>query len=369
VRSLEVRELSKSYAVRADRGVAAVNNVSLAVEAGEFMVLLGPSGSGKTTLLRCVAGLLEVSGGQILLGDKVVADAARGTHVPPYKRGVGMVFQNFALWPHMNVEQNVAYPLKAQHKREELRAGRVQEMLALVHCSDLATRLPATLSGGQQQRVALARALVARPALILFDEPLSNLDALLRAELRAQLREIHRSTGVTSVYVPHDQTAALSLATRIGIMNNGSLVQVGTPEELYGAPASEFAADFMGMVNRLVFRAHGDRWLGEAGDVIHRDLEFLPAPGSHVAVAVRCRPQAVRLYRRDASAELPPRGLALDGEVIDRAFYGEQIEYVVRVGGAMLKTREGRTPEYLAIGNAIVAWIDRAGAAVFPIDA
>jgi iron(III) transport system ATP-binding protein len=315
VRSLELRELSKSFAGAAGQGSAAVNGVSLAVEAGEFMVLLGPSGSGKTTLLRCVAGLLRPSGGQILLGDKVVADAARGTHVPPYKRGVGMVFQNFALWPHMTVEQNVAYPLKAQHKRDELRAGRVREILELVRCAELAPRLPATLSGGQQQRVALARALVARPELILFDEPLSNLDALLRVELRAELREIHRRTGVTGVYVTHDQVEALSLATRIGIMNGGSLVQVGTPEELYGAPASEFSAGFMGMVNRVVLRANGDRWQSEGGDVIHGNLEFLPAPGPGVALAVRCRPEAIRIYRRDVAAKVPARALALDGEV------------------------------------------------------
>ncbi|MCG8472160.1 MAG: ABC transporter ATP-binding protein [Desulfobacterales bacterium] len=236
--TLEIKNLSHSY----DGFHLAVD---LTVEKGEFLSVIGPSGCGKSTLLRMVAGLEPHHGGEIVLNGK------RLTRLSPEKRGVGLVFQDYALFPHMSVAQNIAYGLKLQRQKKEAIKGRVDELLAMVHLSSKAKALPETLSGGEQQRVALARAIAPGPSVLLLDEPLSALDARLRVDLRRQLREIHDALGLTTVYVTHDQEEALSLSDRIAVMKEGRLLQVGTPESLYEEPDNLFTGRFLGASNLL----------------------------------------------------------------------------------------------------------------------
>src|SRR3989337_148843 len=223
----------------------AVNNLTLDIGAEELFFLWGPSGCGKTTTLRLVAGFYTPDEGRILF------DGQDQSRVPPHKRNTGMVFQNYALWPHMDVRSNVAYGLKMRHVSEAEKEKRVRHALEIVHMQAYAERMPNQLSGGQQQRVALARALVIEPDVVLLDEPLSNLDAKLRVEMRTQIKDIHRQIGRTMIYVTHDQAEALSMADRIVVMRRGRLVQVGTPHELYTRPESAFVAEFIGGSNLL----------------------------------------------------------------------------------------------------------------------
>ena len=338
---LTVTGLSKRF----DGGNVVLAGVSLAVESGEFLVLLGPSGSGKTTLLRCIAGLTDVTSGSIVLGDRVVVDD--DVNLPTHKRDLGMVFQSFALWPHMTVRENVGYPIASRGRRD---FSRVDEMLRLVHCGELADRLPATLSGGQQQRVALARGLAASPALLLFDEPLSNLDALLREELRGQLRAIHRETRFTGVYVTHDQVEALSLGTRVAVMNRGRIEQIAVPEEIYGSPHTEFVAEFMGMMNCVRLRADGQ--------------VDLTGSGGLGALSLRFRPDAVSLGNA-GDAQGPSRWQIDDLRVIDRAFTGALLEYALARNALTLKVRVAADAARFQIGDAVQAKIAPHDAAVF----
>ncbi|MFB2586184.1 ABC transporter ATP-binding protein [Herbiconiux liukaitaii] len=227
-------------------GSAALHEASLELPSGSFVVLLGPSGCGKTTTLRMLAGLEQPTSGRILFGDRVVADGDTGASVPAEKRGLGMVFQSYALWPHMTVRTNIDWPLRVARWAPLERKARVEEVLAMLDISALAERHPAEISGGQQQRVAIARTIAARPQVLLFDEPLSNLDARLRVETRAELARVHRATGGTSVYVTHDQVEALALATHIAVMREGRIEQFGTPDDLLERPATAFVAAFLG---------------------------------------------------------------------------------------------------------------------------
>jgi iron(III) transport system ATP-binding protein len=225
--------------------VRAVDNLTLDIGAGELFFLLGPSGCGKTTALRTVAGFYTPDEGRILFNGQ---DESR---VPPHKRNTGMVFQNYALWPHMDVQSNVAYGLKMRRVSEADKEKRVRHALEIVHMQSYAERMPNQLSGGQQQRIALARALVIEPDVVLLDEPLSNLDAKLRVEMRTHIKDIHRKIGRTMIYVTHDQAEALSMADRIAVMRRGRLVQAGTPHELYTRPESAFVAEFIGGTNLI----------------------------------------------------------------------------------------------------------------------
>jgi iron(III) transport system ATP-binding protein len=246
----QVQALTKRYGSR-----AAVDTISFDVAEGEFVVLLGPSGCGKTTTLRLVAGLASPDEGRVLLDGKPVSDAALGLFVRPERRDIGMVFQSYAVWPHMNVFENVAYPLRVRkHGRAKIKE-KVEKILALVGLAGEARRSAAQLSGGQMQRVALARALVFDPTLLLFDEPLSNLDLKLRERLRLELKELQRRTGLTSIYVTHDQAEAVELADRIIVMEGGRVVQAGEPRELYRRPASRFVAEFISSANIFAARA------------------------------------------------------------------------------------------------------------------
>ncbi|NIF36726.1 ABC transporter ATP-binding protein [Enterobacter sp. Tr-810] len=240
---IQLTNLTKTYP---GSNTPAVNSINLTVKDGEFMCLLGPSGCGKTTILRMIAGIEHASGGEIRIGDKMVDSVARGTYVPPEKRGIGLVFQSYALWPHMTVEQNVDFGLRLQKVPAKERIARCQDVMEKLRIADYAKRFPAQLSGGQQQRVALARMLAVNPGVLLLDEPLSNLDATLRLEMRAELRRLHETFGTTIVFVSHDQWEAMTLATTIAVMSAGHMQQVGTPDEIYATPANRFVAEFIG---------------------------------------------------------------------------------------------------------------------------
>jgi len=239
-RRLVLRSIAKTYA-----DIPAVRDVSLDVAAGEFITLLGPSGSGKTTLLMMVAGFVQLDAGEILVGDQDLS------MLPPHKRGLGVVFQSYLLFPHMSVEQNVAFPLSLRGLSKQEAKARVEEILALVGLSGFENRLPRQLSGGQQQRVALARALVYRPSVMLMDEPLGALDKKLREQMQVEIKAIQRQLGITVLYVTHDQDEALFMSDRVVIMNRGRIEQLGTSEELYSRPKSRFVAEFLGDANVL----------------------------------------------------------------------------------------------------------------------
>ncbi len=263
--TLDVTDLRKQFAI----GRPAIDGVSFAVPAGEIVVLLGPSGCGKTTTLRCVAGLEHPTSGEISIAGRVVSSPERGILVPPRSRDLGMVFQSYAVWPHMTVRQNVVYPLKHRKISRTDANRKVDEVLALVGLTEYADRPVVALSGGQMQRVALARSIVYRPQLLLLDEPLSNLDAKLRLRLRDDLRVILKQTGMTALYVTHDQAEAVVLGDRIGVMRDGKLLQMGSPDEIYNRPADLFVANFTGATNELtgtLVARNGDFGVIDFGD-------------------------------------------------------------------------------------------------------
>ncbi len=242
--AVRVQGITKRY-----DNVAAVNNVTFDVEQGELLTLLGPSGCGKTTTMRSIAGLEKIQGGEIYLGGRLVSSVPSELHVAPEKRDVGMVFQSYAIWPHMTVFENVAYPLRYRKVGKSEMRRRVRDVLELVEMNGFEDRLATRLSGGQQQRVALARAIVMEPSVLLLDEPLSNLDAKLRGQMRTEIKQLQERTGLTTVYVTHDQAEAMALSDRIIVMNSGVIEQVGSPGEVYERPQSEFVADFVGAIN------------------------------------------------------------------------------------------------------------------------
>ena len=238
---IRIQNLTKTFT-----GFQAVNDISLEVPKGSFLVLVGPSGCGKSTMLRMLAGLELPSGGTVQFGDDVVSDGNRGWMIDPAKRNTGLVFQSYALWPHMTVAGNVEWPLKVAGLSKPDRQLRVAEVLKLLGIETLGARYPNEISGGQQQRVAIARMIAPRPGILLFDEPLSNLDAKLRVEMRTELLRVHRATGATSVYVTHDQMEAMTMATHVAVLNGGRVEQFGSPEELVRNPATAFVATFVG---------------------------------------------------------------------------------------------------------------------------
>jgi iron(III) transport system ATP-binding protein len=302
-------------------GPAAVDGVNLAIQPGELFFLLGPSGCGKTTLLRMIAGFIEPTGGRILFGSRDV------TWLPPNRRNTGMVFQSYALWPHMTVEANVAFGLGIRKVPRDERARRVAEALAAVQMTEYAARKPNQLSGGQQQRVALARALVVRPDVLLLDEPLSNLDAKLRHELRSEIRRICKDAGITTIYVTHDQKEALSIADRIAIMSRGRVVQLGTPRDLYRRPASRFVAEFLGETNlipgTLVESNESVATIETSAGRLTTTTPTTEAVGAEVLCSIR--PEAMRLSTGNTSQ--------LSGRLIETTYLGELAQYLVELPG------------------------------------
>ncbi len=343
----ELRGVQKAYRLPGGRSVPAVRDFSLRVEPGEFVTLLGPSGSGKTTILRTLAGLEEPDAGRILL------DGVEITHLPPHQRHIGLVFQNYALFPHLTVFENVAYSLRIRRAPEAQIRDDVGAALKTLELEALASRLPGQLSGGQQQRVALARALVMRPDLLLFDEPLSNLDAKLRTQVRAELRRLQRRLGITSLYVTHDQAEAMALSDRVVVMHHGRVEQVGTPQEVYARPTTLFVAEFIGRVNALPGRVV-DRFPGGVR------VEALNCGWS---VAVHPSPAAtdvLLLLRPEALHLVEPGQGALSGAVDEVEFRGDQTEYRVRVGDAILVVVESVSRRSRRIAEG-----DRVGLEVF----
>jgi len=336
----------------------AVADLDLEIEDGEFLVLLGPSGCGKTTTLRCLAGLETPSAGTIRLGDSVVYDEARRINMPPNKRFIGMVFQSYALWPHMTVRKNIGYPLKARKMKDALAGGAVDRTAALVDCQDLLDRYPAQLSGGQQQRVALARGLVSEPDLVLFDEPLSNLDARLRDQVRAELHELHQRKPFTGVFVTHDQSEALALGTRMAIMRSGRIEQLGTPRDVFEDPATDYVAAFIGMSNRIRARYDGG-WMVGAAPVLGAPLR---PSGSDGEVVVRVRPDDARLSTVDGS--LAPHEAGIPAVVVDVEFGGKHLDVTVEVSeGSRLNVRAEirRSDDFLRV-------LERGDQVVFAFD-
>ncbi len=311
---VSIRQLLKNFDGKPP--TVAVDHLDLEIEDGEFLVLLGPSGCGKTTTLRCLAGLEQPASGSITLGDEVVFDGARRVNLPPDKRFIGMVFQSYALWPHMTVRKNIAYPLKSRKLTDALADGRVEETAALVDCERLLDRLPAELSGGQQQRVALARGLVSHPDLVLFDEPLSNLDARLRDQVRAELHDLHQRKPFTAVFVTHDQSEALALGTRMAIMRAGRIVQIGPPREVFEEPLDEYVAGFTGMSNRVPCEYVDGRWYALGTEIHGMQPRAEASVGSFV---LRLRPEKVRLVTDVADLLPGEAGMAVH---IDDVEYG-----------------------------------------------
>ncbi|TYB42456.1 ABC transporter ATP-binding protein [Actinomadura chibensis] len=319
--------------------LAALDEVSLAAREGEFLTLLGPSGCGKTTTLRCLAGLEKPDRGEITIGGDVVTSVPEQVFVPPEKRDIGMVFQSYALWPQMTVFQNVAYPLRRRREKRPEVQRRVTRTLEMVGLAALADRPVTRLSGGQQQRVALARALVGRPRVVLYDEPLSNLDAKLRATMRIGIRDFQRELGTTAVYVTHDQVEAMSLSDRIVLMKDGRVQQVGTPRDIYERPRTWFVADFVGYENffdaEVVERA-GDRAVARLDGGIALRCAGGPPTAGRVRLCVRSTALKVVPARGDGSAE-PPN--TLDGRVRDSVYLGGQVEHYVEAAGTVLRVR------------------------------
>jgi iron(III) transport system ATP-binding protein len=330
---ISIRGLQKLY--KSGDAVAGVRDVSLEVAEGEFFVLIGSSGSGKTTLLRCIAGLEKPDAGEIAFEDRVVYSAARRILLRPEERRLGMVFQSYAIWPHMTVYENVATPLQDGWLKlppAEVRE-RVHEALALVGMETLAARPAPLLSGGQQQRVALARALALKPALLLMDEPLSNLDARLREEVRGEIRALVKRLGLTVVYVTHDQEEAMELADRMAVLRAGSVAQIGLPGEVYLQPADVETAQFMGSMNTLPGQAspHGFVTTG----IGRHDIAVAGDP----AVIVGIRPQSVALRAVDASTAPMPAANTFRGTVTSASFLGNDWIYAIRIGSQTLKVR------------------------------
>ncbi|MEX2535106.1 MAG: ABC transporter ATP-binding protein [Trueperaceae bacterium] len=326
---IEIKGLSKHYGA-----TVALKGLDLVIEPGEWLTLLGPSGCGKTTTLRLIAGFVVPTRGSIMIGDRVVSDTARRIMVPIERRRLGMVFQAYAVWPHMNVLGNVAYPLKLRRLPRGEWRSRAMAALEQVHMAELAERYPHELSGGQQQRIALARALVSRPEVLLLDEPLSALDAQLRVELRTLLATLHKETGLTVIFVTHDQDEAITLSDRVVIMEGGEVRQLGTPQDVYYRPANEFVARFVGSGSVLPVSVRDKR-------IYLADVALGPAQksGSESSGSILVRPENVRVHE----------GGKLPCEVIHSWFKGDHELVQLTTPAGELFARCAKRPEQRSV--------------------
>lgn len=328
---------------------------SATVRDGEFLTLLGPSGCGKTTMLRILAGFEKVTAGEVRLGDKLVSGPNH--HTPPEERDIGMVFQSYAVWPHMNLFENVAYPLRVRRRPEAEVKERVRKALEAVHLTGLEGRMPSQLSGGQQQRVAVARAIVSEPKVLLLDEPLSNLDAKLREAMRFELKEIQRRLGMTVVYVTHDQTEAMAMSDRILVMNKGVIEQEDIPAHIYDQPRSRFVADFVGLVNFLEGQVADGAGTVHVGEALVLHLPQLAGQTGRVLVSIR--PEHM-LLRRDGEG---PGTVA--GRVVHRFYLGDRVDYFIDAGGRELRVTTSPLEEAYDEGDSVILQVQRASA--FPL--
>ena len=331
---IEIKNLFKRF-----KKVVAVNHIELEVNEGEMLTLLGPSGCGKTTTLRCIAGLERPEEGDIIIDGKPMLSQG---FVEPSKRGIGMVFQNYAVWPHMKVYKNIVYGLKLQKIPKRSIQERAQQVLELVGLDGLEERYPGQLSGGQQQRVALARALVGNPKVLLLDEPLSNLDAKLREELRFEIKDLAKRMGITSVYVTHDQAEAMVISDRIAVMDSGNVVQIGTPEEIYEKPANRFVADFIGTMN---FMSGEVVKVFQETDSVYVRTEFsekmlctspsMAATTLGKKIYASIRPEDVEVFTE------PPeiRQNLFKGTIVHKAYLGNFLYFFVSVNGNMVRVQ------------------------------
>jgi iron(III) transport system ATP-binding protein len=359
--ALELRAISKTYAAN-DDGHAAVDGVSLTIASGEFVTLLGPSGCGKTTTLRLIAGYLIPDAGEISVDGRLLSSPK--SVVPPEARGLGMVFQNYAVWPHKTVFENVVFGLKLRNVSKDEARERVGRVLDMVNLAGLESRYPSELSGGQQQRVALARSLVVEPAVLLLDEPLSNLDAKLRERMRSELKTLQRRTGITFVYVTHDQAEALALSDRVAVMHEGRLQQYGTPREIYRRPSNRIVADFMGLVNFVaatVVEASDGHGTFESGTL----RVTIPTPAGMTAgdrVHLAIRPEAIALDA--AGAALPG---AFPARVEEQNYLGNLNEFILSTGHLRLRV-QADAQAHFPVGSNVFARIDASQCHAFPFD-
>jgi putative spermidine/putrescine transport system ATP-binding protein len=354
-KELKLDRVTRQFAGAGGKAFNALNELTLTVKRGEFICLLGPSGCGKSTALNCIAGLMQLSGGSIWL------DEQRIDTLPPEKRGFGMVFQNYALFPHMSVAKNIGFGLKMRGVPPTESAPRILHALKLVQLTGQEHKLPGQLSGGQQQRVAIARAIVIEPPLILMDEPLSNLDAKLRIETRAEIRRIHRELDRATIYVTHDQDEALSLADRIVVMKDGVVQQIGTPAEVYAQPANLHVARFMGYRNVLeldVAREDGDRVVLKGSDIGITGVRKQPLKGTRAAVAIR--PEEI-------SVGEGPDGLnTIAGRVENVEYSGrDSLLDVVTSSGTLLHVRG---PVTTALNDIVRVYVPVERALVYPAE-
>ncbi len=341
---------------------AAVDGVDLEAASGEFVTLLGASGCGKTTTLRMVAGLEQNTGGRIVIDDEVVSDAARGAFMPPEKRRLGMVFQSYAIWPHMTVFDNVAYPLRIRRRPKDEISQRVKLALKLVEMDSFAARPAPALSGGQQQRVAIARALVFEPRVLLLDEPLSNLDARLRTQTGDEFRALQKRLGITSLYVTHDQTEAMALSDRVVVMSKGRILQIGAPEEIYRRPNNRGVAEFFGSPNLIAATARASRPLADGlfsidveGDGWSGQCQASEGFSPGTVVSVMLRPENMRISDGDAPA------MSWKGEVTASVFRGAQRSLSVKTAAGPLNV-DISAFAHPAVGSNITLVADEAAA-------
>ena len=305
--------------------VTAVNSFSVDIKDGEFISILGPSGCGKTTMLRMVAGFERATSGNIFIGDKLVSSSDSKTFIPPEKRDIGMVFQSYAVWPHMTVFDNIAYPLKIKKQSKEQIKKRVDEVLEMVHLTPYTARYPHQLSGGQQQRVALGRALVAEPDLLLLDEPLSNLDAKLRESMRFEIKALQEKTGVTVIYVTHDQAEAMAMSDRIVVMNSGVIQQIDRPIKIYEQPANQVVADFIGLVNFI-----GAKISGNTATIHDIDFNIANEAGISGEAIAAVRPENVEIHKTKTENRI-------EGTLLHKVYLGDSVDYRVHIAGEEIR--------------------------------
>ena len=362
---LSLVELTKTFSNTVS-DVTAVDHINLDIRPGEFITLLGPSGCGKTTTLRMIAGFEDATSGQVMLdGENMVV-------VPPNRRPMLMVFQSYALFPHLSVRENVAYGLRLRKKSAEEIKEEVDIALAAMNLTAMADRAPSQLSGGQQQRVALARAMVVRPKVLLFDEPLSNLDAKLRVKMRVEIRRMQKRLGISSVYVTHDQSEAMAMSDRIVVMNSGRIEQVDTPEEIYLHPASVFVADFVGRANFVPAQAQevGEDGMAEI-EALGQKIRVHSSEGAKEAVregketVVLVRPESMRIQPTD---EKPATLTGSLGQVVTSIFYGETVEYEIETefGSLVCVVSDPRAEDLLEEGQYVRLGIEAEKAWLLP---